>query len=245
MRVTLVAALALLLVASAAAARPAATPKPLPLQDGYCLTKAERAKVVRFRAGDGVRLLGVQLGTGTTGVVLGHEYRANLCSWMPFARTLARAGIRVLAFDHRGFGSSARGPVRYQSDVRGAIAELRRRGARRVVAGGASMGGAAAIVGGIAARADAVFGLSPPAVFAGLDAVAAVRTSDRPLLVAAGALEPDFPEEARQIFEASPATGQEPRAPADGLPRDRHPPRPRRCGAAREARRVRARLALG
>ena len=75
MRVTLVAALALLLVASAAAARPAAKPNPLPLQDGYCLTKAERAKVVRFRAGDGVRLLGVQLGTGTTGVVLGHEYQ--------------------------------------------------------------------------------------------------------------------------------------------------------------------------
>lgn len=206
MRVTVVAVLALLLVASAAAVRPAAKPKPLPLQDGYCLTKAERAKVVRFRAGDGVRLLGVQLGSGTTGVVLGHENRANLCSWMSFARTLARAGFRVLAFDHRGFGSSARGPARYQSDVRGAIVELRRRGARRIVAGGASMGGTAAIVGGIASNADAVFGLSPPAGFAGLDAVAAVRTYDRPLLVAAGALEPDFPDEARRIYDASPST---------------------------------------
>jgi pimeloyl-ACP methyl ester carboxylesterase len=215
-RVTVVAALALLLVASVAA-RPAARPKPLPLQDGYCLTKAERAKVVRFRAGDGVRLLGVQLGAGTTGVVLGHENRANLCSWMPFARTLARAGIRVLAFDHRGFGSSARGPARYASDVRGAIAELRRRGARRVVAGGASMGGTAAIVGGIASRADAVFGLSPPAEFAGLDAVAAVRTSDRPLLVAAGALEPDFPDEARRIFDASPATEKSLELPQTGF----------------------------
>jgi pimeloyl-ACP methyl ester carboxylesterase len=215
-RVTLVAALSLLLVASAGA-RPAAKPKPLPLQDGYCLTKAERAKVVRFRAGDGVRLLGVQLGTGTTGVVLGHEYRANLCSWIPFARTLARAGFRVLAFDHRGFGSSARGPVRYQSDVVGAIREVRRRGARRVVAGGASMGGAAAIVGGVAARADAVFGLSPRAVFAGLDAVAAVRTYDRPLLVAAGALEPDFPDEARRIFEASPAAEKSLELPQTGF----------------------------
>jgi pimeloyl-ACP methyl ester carboxylesterase len=204
-RVSLAVALFLVLVATSAAAHPAAKPKPLPLRDGYCLTKAERTKAVRFRAADGVRLLGVQLGTGATGVVLGHENRANLCSWMPFARTLARNGIRVLAFDHRGFGSSARGPARYQSDVRGAIAELRRRGARRVVAGGASMGGTAAIVGGVASRADAVFGLSPPAGFAGLDAVAAIRTYDRPLLVAAGALEPDFPDEARQIYDASPA----------------------------------------
>ena len=213
MRITVVAALALLLLATAAAARP----KPLPLQDGYCLTKAERAKAVRFRAGDGVRLLGVQLGTGTTGVVLGHENRANLCSWIPFARTLARNGIRVLAFDHRGFGSSARGPARYQSDVRGAIAELRRRGATRIVAGGASMGGTAAIVGGVAADADAVFGLSPPAEFAGLDAVAAVRTYDRPLLVAAGALEPDFPDEAKRIVDASPAADKTLELPQTGF----------------------------
>ena len=217
MRVSLVIGLFVLLVATSAAARPVAKPKPLPLQDGYCLTKAERAKVVRFRAADGVRLLGVQLGTGTTGVVLGHENRANLCSWIPFARTLARNGIRVLAFDHRGFGSSARGPVRYQSDVRGAIAELRRRGARRIVAGGASMGGTAAIVGGIASDADAVFGLSPPAGFAGLDAVAAIRTYDRPLLVAAGALEPDFPDEARRIYDASPAADKTLELPQTGF----------------------------
>ena len=217
MRVALVGVLALLVAVPVAASRPAAKPKPLPLQEGYCLTKAERAKVVRFRAGDGTRLLGIGLGTGTTGVVLGHENRANLCSWMPFARTLARAGFRVLAFDHRGFGSSARGPVRYDKDVVGAIAEIRRRGARRVVAGGASMGGAAAIVGGVAARADAVFGLSPPAVFAGLDAVAAVRSYDRPLLVAAGALEPDFPDEARRIYEASPATEKHLELPATGF----------------------------
>ena len=75
----------------------------------------------------------------------------------------------------------------------------------------------AAIVGGIAANADAVFGLSPPAEFAGLDAVAAVRTYDRPLLVAAGALEPDFPDEARRIVEASPATDKSLELPRTGF----------------------------
>ena len=210
-------ALALAVAVPAAAARPTATPKPLPLREGYCLTKAERKRVVRFRAADGVRLLGVRFGTGPAGVVLGHEYRANLCSWVPFARTLARAGVRVLAFDHRGFGSSARGRARYEQDVVGAVAELRRRGARRVVAGGASMGGTAAIVGGAAARADAVFALSPPATFAGLDAVAAVRAYDRPLLVAAGALEPDFPEDARRIVDASPAVEKRLELPQTGF----------------------------
>jgi len=209
--------LALACLAAVPAAGATKAPKPLPLKDGYCLTKAERAKVVRFRAADGVRLLGVMWGTGPRAVVLGHEYRANLCSWAPFARTLARAGVRVLAFDHRGFGSSARGPVRYQQDVAGAIAEVRRRGATRVVAGGASMGGTAAIVGGVNARADAVFGLSPPAVFAGLDAVAAVRTYQRPLLVAAGALEPDYPEDARRIVDASPATEKSVELPQTGF----------------------------
>ena len=197
---------------------------------------------MRFRAGDGTRLLGIGLGTGTTGVVLGHENRANLCSWMPFARTLARAGFRVLAFDHRGFGSSARGPVRYDKDVVGAIAEIRRRARAGSSRGGASMGGAAAIVGGVAARADAVFGLSPPAVFAGLDAVAAVRSYDRPLLVAAGALEPDFPDEARRIFEASPATEKHLELPPTGFPRNRHPRRPRSRRPPCQARRLRARL---
>lgn len=54
-------------------------------------------------------------------------------------------------------------------------------------------------------------------MFAGLDAVAAVRTYDRSLLVAAGALEPDFPDEARLIYEASPAADKSLELPQTGF----------------------------
>ena len=59
---------------------------------------------------------------------------------------LAEAGFRVLMFDFRGFGRSARGRTGdFVSDIRGAVAELRRRGAERVVLIGSSFGGTAVL----------------------------------------------------------------------------------------------------
>ena len=117
--------------------------------------------MVRFRAADRVRLIGVMVGRGPRGVVLAHQGGGappNLCSWMPYARQLARAGFRVLAFDHRNSGSSARvgSPTRawrVDLDVRGAVAELRRRGATSVVLGGASLGGTAVLAAAASHRA--------------------------------------------------------------------------------------------
>jgi hypothetical protein len=77
-------------------------PPPLRLQQ-RCVTRAERRRVVRFAAVDGVRLIGVLLGSGPRAVVLAHQGGgggANLCIWMPYTRSLARPGYRVLAFDN-------------------------------------------------------------------------------------------------------------------------------------------------
>ena len=148
---------ALLVVAVLALAAPAAavSRKPPALSE-TCLSKSERVNAVAFRASDGVALKGVLLGRGTTGVALAHEFRRDLCSWLPFARVLARKGYLVFDFDARNFGSSARvnsaAAFAVDRDVRGAVNVLRARGAKRIVLGGASMGGTAVLVAGAALR---------------------------------------------------------------------------------------------
>ena len=101
---------------------------------------APSSRPVAFTAGDGVTLTGDVLGAGDTTVVLAHEYPSSLCGWLPYASELARDGFRVLAFDSRGAGT------RLDLDVVAAVDEARALGAGRVVAMGASMGGAATLV---------------------------------------------------------------------------------------------------
>jgi pimeloyl-ACP methyl ester carboxylesterase len=99
-----------------------------------------------FRASDGTLLSGAVLGEGELGVVLAHGYPSDLCEWAGYAPVLARAGFRVLLFDFRGLGLSRRGSTGdYLADVRGAAAELRRRGAERIVLIGSSFGGTAVL----------------------------------------------------------------------------------------------------
>ena len=93
-----------------------------------------------FTAADGVQLHGVLLGPGGTTVVLAHEYPDSLCGWFPYAAELARAGNRVLLFDQRGKGT------RLDLDVVAAVEQARELGAAKVVAMGASLGGAATLV---------------------------------------------------------------------------------------------------
>ena len=101
---------------------------------------APPATAVAFTAGDGVQLHGVVLGRGGTTVVLAHEYPDSLCGWFPYAAVLARAGNRVLLFDQRGKGT------RIDLDVVAAVEQARELGAAKVVAMGASLGGAATLV---------------------------------------------------------------------------------------------------
>ena len=155
-----------------AADRARAAPRPLRL-DETCVTRAEKRRVVRFRTVDRVRLIGVELGRGPNVVVLAHQggggAPGNLCAWVPYARSLARAGYRVLVFDHRGFGSSGRPAkvsryLQVDLDVRAAVAVMRARGAKRIVLGGASLGGTAAIAAAakIAPAVQGVFSIGSP-----------------------------------------------------------------------------------
>src|SRR5262249_61151531 len=79
---------------------------PAGLGEACSSTSGVRARSMWFAASDGVRLYGIEAGSGRTAVVLAHEGRADLCGWLPYVRTLQDAGLRVFAFDFRGYGLS-------------------------------------------------------------------------------------------------------------------------------------------
>jgi pimeloyl-ACP methyl ester carboxylesterase len=141
---------------STAAASPAGA------ADRPCAEPRVRAQAIRFRTSDGVVLAGALVGSGPVAAVLIHEYPRDYCGWLPYSGYLARHGVRTLLFDLRCFGRSPcpGGRGHAIADVAAAMAELRRRGARRVALVGASMGGAIAVVAAARLHPAAVVDLS-------------------------------------------------------------------------------------
>jgi alpha-beta hydrolase superfamily lysophospholipase len=191
------------IIASSAAAGP-------PKLRETCLKPAERAAAVSFAADDGTKLVGVLVGRGRRGVVLAHEKYADLCSWLPYGRTLVARGYRVFALDLRGFGSSARPPdkarYRYDRDIVAAAKLLRQRGVTRVVLIGGSIGGAAVVVGAtaITPAVVGVVAVSAPAADADVNALAAVRKLRVPILLVNGGRDPLVPlSDARRLYRAA------------------------------------------
>jgi len=209
MRRVVAAAVALVFLASSAAYLSAGTERlrPLRLKEG-CLTKSDHARVVRFRASDRARLLGVSLGSGPIGIALGHESDGTLCNWMPFARILTRNGYRVLAFDFRGWGSSpgvggAR-RARLDLDFVAAAARLRKLGAEKIVFIGASLGANAALAAATQAtpRVFAVLSLSAAdSTFSSrLDGNATVPKLTVPVLFMVAEGDSGFADDARKLY---------------------------------------------
>jgi alpha-beta hydrolase superfamily lysophospholipase len=198
---------------SASATRPRL--KPLVLYE-KCLTRAERRRAVRFTTFDRVRLIGVELGSGPRVVVLAHQGGGGegpwLCAWMRYARVLALQGYRVLAFDHRGFGSSGQTShwaraTRVDFDVLAAIQVMRARGARRIVLAGASLGGAAVLSAAALSptRVDGVISFASPQIFGRVDALRAARALRVPALFVSAEEDGTFAEDARALYDACPS----------------------------------------
>ena len=188
------------------AATTAATATTTAMVAKSCLTAAEAAKVFRFPTGDGASLVGVVLGTGRTGLVLGHQLGSDLCEWLPQARRFARRGYRVLVFDFAGFGDSRPGPdSRVDNDVVAATAQLRRRGVDRVVLVGSSMGGTAVLSAATRIRPPVagVVSLSGAAGFGGVDAEAAMARLRVPVLFVVGADDQHFTAQARLLYRTA------------------------------------------
>jgi dienelactone hydrolase len=187
-----------LLVATAGSAR--AT------QAAGCVRPSDRATNVSFRAAGGAMLKGAVLGRGSTGVVLAHTTGADRCQWLPFARQLAKSGKRALVFDMRGYGAST-GVTNTDPhlDVIAAAAELRRRGAKRIVLMGASMGGTGVVAAAprIRPAVSGVVELSAPTAFGGVDALAAAKKLKVSALFVAGRDDGDFPAATRALYKAA------------------------------------------
>ena len=161
---------------------------------------------VRFRAPDGVRLVGHRFGHGTKAVVLAHEYRGDLCDWIPYAKRLAHRGYLAFAFDFRGNGRSqavgfARA-YRLAGDVAGAVRYLRAHGARKVFLLGASMGGTAVLAAGANVRppVNGVISVSGPATFGGADASQAVGRLQVPVLYLVASGDDGFTDDSRALY---------------------------------------------
>jgi dienelactone hydrolase len=130
---------------------------PLEQPSSRCGPPDVKATVLRFPAADGTQLDGVLVGSGPAGVVLLHQYRADLCGFWPYAVYLSKRGLQAFAIDLRCFGLSScpeagNARTRVVDDVAGAIAELQRHGAKRVTLLGASMGATTALLAGAALR---------------------------------------------------------------------------------------------
>jgi pimeloyl-ACP methyl ester carboxylesterase len=173
-----------------------------------CVPAAQRSKAITFRATDGMPLHGVLLGSGRNGIVLSHEFRATLCNWLPLAETLARRGYRVLAYDSRPLTSPVSPQGHLDHDVLGAERELLRRGVKRVLVGGASAGGTAAMTAAALIPRSVLAGvvvLSSPRQFGAMDAEAAARKVTAPSFFGVGSRDSGFVDEVRKLDAASAA----------------------------------------
>lgn len=144
-----------------------------------CVRSGGEASVVRFpvrESGSSERLRAAVLGSGDTGLVLANESDLDLCAWLPFARKLSAAGLRVLVFDY--------GSLAPDGEVAAAAGELERAGAKAIVLAGASEGAKASI---LAAAADPRLArglvlLSPEASLQGEEVAPAARKLSAPSL---------------------------------------------------------------
>jgi pimeloyl-ACP methyl ester carboxylesterase len=114
------------------------------------------------------------LGSGPRGVVLSNQSDENLCSWAPFARTLARAGFHIALYDY--------GNTSPDAEAVAAAAVLRGLGVTKIALVGASEGAKASILGAARARAAAVVSLSAERYLGGIDVVPAARRLTAPVL---------------------------------------------------------------
>ena len=161
----------------------------------------DEARAVTIESGS--TLEAAVLGDGPVGVVLAHELGGSLCNWAPIAPNLADEGYLVLVFN-----SAA--PATTASDMLAAAEKLRDLGARRIIVGGASLGGTAALMTAVRARnIVGAFSLSAPTSYGDLEGLPAVRRFRGPILFVVGAEDSRFALDARRLYRSAVSSEKE------------------------------------
>jgi dienelactone hydrolase len=190
-----------------------AAPSPEALQAGAaCEDVARQGQQVHFGQEAGADLFGVLLrppagrGSGSTGLVLAEMSNTDACVWLPYGLEMANQGYRVLVFDFAGNGNSTAAGTSLTDQVISAVTFLRGAGVNSVALMGGSMGATAVLAATplLDPQPSAVVSLSAPAVFdTTTSATNAAPKITAPVLYVAGALESQFPDTARALYEAS------------------------------------------
>jgi dienelactone hydrolase len=171
-----------------------------------------KGKPVWFTDKAGAGIGGVEVGTGTTGVVMAHMAGSDSCDWLPYGAELAATGYRVLAFDFGGCGVSEDLPASegLDADIVAAAAFLRSEGATTIVLMGASMGAAASIVAAteVTPAPAAVVSLSAPMSYESVNASAAAPNLSVPVVFAAASQDPGFAYSAQSLYAATPGAAK-------------------------------------
>ena len=184
---------------------PSTTSTPFGAADWTCLSGRERKQLFVLRGPGPDRMTALSVGTGRVAVILAHQVSGSLCQWWPYGRTLAAAGLRVVAFDFDGDGASPPGDGNYPGEVVAAARWARQAGARKIILMGGSMGGTAVMVAAahLGASITGVIDLSGPAVFAGMNALAAAKHVRVPVLFGYGVKDSAFAIDVRQVRAAT------------------------------------------
>ena len=145
----------------------------------------------------GAKLDAAVFGEGPVGIVLAHESDGSLCNWASIAPELAAKGYQVLIYD---FGE----PATVADDMHAATKKIRELGAKKIILGGASLGGTVALM--MAPRERnfvGAFSLSAPDVYGNTEGLPAVRRFRAPVLFVAAEDDADFAEDARRLYRAA------------------------------------------
>jgi hypothetical protein len=188
---------------STTATRSAATAASAPQSAGFddCLRAGPDVHMVRVPA-PGERMPAVVLGHGgSIGVVFANQSASIACGWLPYARNVARDGVRALVFDYADAGR--------EDEILASARWLRGHGAHRVVLVGASIGGRAVVTAaarGGPRRVDGVVSLSGERILgAQRDLLIDARRLRVPALWVSSANDgyTNFADETRQLYRGA------------------------------------------